>query len=104
MQKMTTNQESKETRILRAVKRVLTDVIKDTASPPGTKHPLSDNTIQNMRECLALISARERELAQEAGDPMSARPRFTDEPDKGPVVVPLSSLKRRPAKKEDGEP
>jgi hypothetical protein len=98
---MTTDQEPKETRILRAVKRVLTDVIKDTASPPGTKHPLSDATIENMRQCLALIAARERELAQEAGDPMSARPRFTDEPDKGPAVVPLSSVKRRPAKGSD---
>jgi len=54
---MTAPPESKEARILRAVKRVLTDIIKDTASPPGTKHPLSDGTIQNMRECLALISA-----------------------------------------------
>ncbi len=100
---MTANQDSKEARILRAVKRVLTDVIKDTASPPGTKHPLSDGTIENMRQCLALIAARERELAQEAGDPMSARPRFTDEPDKGPVVVPISIVKRNPVKKENGE-
>ena len=97
------NHESKEARILRAVKRVLTGVIKDTASPPGTKHPLSDSTIENMRDCLALISAREREIAQEAGTPETARPRFTDEPDTGPVVVPLSSLKRSPAKKDNGE-
>jgi hypothetical protein len=56
-----------------------------------------------MRECLALISARERELAQEVGDPMSARPRYTDEPDKGPTLIPLSSLKRPPRKKDNGD-
>ena len=95
--------ESKEARILRAVKRVLTDVIKDTASPPGTKHPLADGTIENMRACLALISARERELADESGVSNSARPRFTDEPDSGPALVPLASLKRRPGNKDEGD-
>ena len=51
---------SVEHRILRAVKSVLTDVVKDTATAPGLRHPLSDKTIDNIRECLKLISARER--------------------------------------------
>jgi hypothetical protein len=54
-----------------------------------------------MRACLALISAREREIAQETGTVTSARPRFTDEPDTGPALVPLSSLKRSPPKKDN---
>lgn len=72
---------SKEERILRAVKFTLTNIIKDTATPAGHIHPLQDATIENLRQCLALISARERELAAEAGRSESAaRPYFTDEP------------------------
>jgi hypothetical protein len=41
-----------------------------------------------IRDCLALISARESELAEEAGRPMNMRPRFVDEPQTS-VVVPL---------------
>jgi hypothetical protein len=69
-----------EVRILQAVKLTLAAVIKDTATPHGMRHPLSDETIRDLRECLALISARERELAQAAGTPIGGRPRYADEP------------------------
>jgi hypothetical protein len=69
-----------EERILTAVKLTLAAVIKDTATPHGMRHPLSDGTIKDLRQCLALISARERELAQAAGRPISGRPRYADEP------------------------
>lgn len=84
---------SKEAQVLRMVKRVLTDIAKDTSTPPGVKHPLSDHTLLGIRECLALISARERELAEEVGQPMNMRPRFTDEPKKT-VVVPIDQVGR----------
>lgn len=71
---------SKEERILRMVKRVLTDIAKDTFTRPGHRHPLSDNTVKGMRDCLALISARESELAEAADRPMDKRPHFIDEP------------------------
>ena len=77
---------TKEERILRMMKRVLTDVAKDTYAKPGFRHPLSDDTIQGMRDCLALITARERELAEAAGRPQNLRPRFKDEPQKSVVV------------------
>ena len=89
---------SKEFQILQAVKVTLTDVIKDTATAPGIQHPLSDRTIENLRQCLALISARERELAQAAGVTMSARPRFADEP-QGATTVSISKIGR--SKKPD---
>lgn len=79
---------SQEERILRAVKRVLTDVAKDTYTRPGYRHPLSDDTIEGIRKCLALISARETELAEAAGRSMDMRPRFADE-SRDQVVVPL---------------
>ncbi len=77
---MTDSELSMEERILRAVKMTLAGVIKDTATPHGMRHPLSEGTIEDLRQCLALISARERELAQAAGKPMSQRPRYVDEP------------------------
>lgn len=70
---------SMEERILQAVKLTLAAVIKDTATPHGMRHPLSDRTIQDLRQCLALISARERELAQVAGRPIGGRPRYADD-------------------------
>jgi hypothetical protein len=95
---MTTDAPSKEARVLRMMKRLLTDIAKDTSTPPGMKHPLSEHTIQGMRECLALISAREQELATEAGKPSRARPEFVDEPKKTHVVT-----LHRPKKKPDDD-
>lgn len=82
---------SKEEQILQMVKRVLTDIAKDTHVKPGLKHPLSDNTILGIRDCLALISAREIELAKAAGRSNDMRPHFVDEPKKT-VVVPISKI------------
>jgi hypothetical protein len=92
---------TKEERILAMMKSVLTSIAKDTASAPGVKHPLSKHTIQGIRECLAMITAREQELAKELGRDTSARPRFIDEP-KSEVVVPLdfTSSKRGPGKQD----
>ena len=90
---MSAEEISQEERILRMMKKVLTDVAKDTHAKPGFRHSLSDNTIQGIRECLALIAARERELVEARGKSMDMRPRFVDEPKKT-VVVPLSSLKK----------
>ena len=78
---------SVEERILQAVKLTLAGVIKDTATPHGMRHPLSDQTIQDLRECLALISARERELAQAAGRPPGGQPRYADEPRREDKVI-----------------
>ncbi len=86
---MTDEELTKEERILRVMKRVLTDVAKDTYTRPGHRHPLSDETVSGIRNCLTLITARETELNAAAGRPMNARPRFVDEPQSS-VVVPLS--------------
>jgi hypothetical protein len=85
---MTDEELSKEERILRVMKRVLTDVAKDTYTRPGYRHPLSENTVEGIRQCLALITAREGELNAAAGRSSNLRPRFVDEPQTS-VVVPL---------------
>lgn len=89
---------TKEEQILQMMKKVLTEVAKETFTRPGLKHPLSDSTILGIRDCLSLISSREQELAAEHGRPMNQRPRFIDEPQSS-VVVSLDSLK--PGNKED---
>lgn len=91
---------SKEEQVLQMVKKVLTDVARDTHAKPGIKHPLADNTIIGIRDCLALISARQQELAKAAGRESSMRPRFIDEP-QSTVVVPIENLKRNKPKSKD---
>jgi hypothetical protein len=90
---MSENEPSKELEVLKMVKRVLTDVARDTHVKPGLKHPLSDSTILGIRDCLALITAREKELADEAGLTTDMRPRFPDQKPKS-VVVSLDKLQR----------
>lgn len=90
---------STEEKVLQMMKRILTDVARETNVGPGLKHPLSENTILNIRDCLGVIVARERELAEAAGRPMNMRPRFVDEPKKT-VVVPLEKIS---IKKKDTE-
>ena len=86
-----------EKRIMVMMRQVLSAVARDTVPPPGMKHPLSDTTIQGIRECLALISARERELNIELGEETEARPRFVDEAQTS-KVVPLDTLtKNKPS-------
>jgi hypothetical protein len=92
---MSNEVRSKEEQILRAVKMTLTGVIKDTATQPGMKHPLSDRTIEDLRQCLSLISAREQELATESGRAMDMRPQMPgDVKPKAEVVVPLHQIGR----------
>ena len=94
---MSESDMSKEQQVLKMMKRVLTDVARDTHVKPGLKHPLSDNTIVGIRDGLALIAAREKELADEAGTPTDMRPRYVDQKPKS-VVVSLDALKPPPPK------
>ncbi len=79
---------SKEERILRIMRKVLTDVAKETYTKPGFRHPLTEDTIISIRDCLALISAREQELIMESGKKMDKRPHYADQPQTS-VVVPF---------------
>jgi len=77
---------SKEEEILQVMRKVLTDIAKDTYTPADLKHPLSESTIISIRDCLSLISSREAELASEAGRENNMRPRYVDEPSNSVVV------------------
>ena len=102
---MSERELSKEEQVLKMVKRVLTDVARDTHVKPGLKHPLTDNTIAGIRDCLSLITARERELLEEAGESANMRPRYPDQKPKS-VVVSIDNLSRPKsdsAPKEDSD-
>lgn len=71
---------SKEQRILRVLRTVLGNIVKETAPRPGVPRPLSDQTVADIRDLFGLIAEREAELADEAGLDRSERPHFADEP------------------------
>ena len=79
---------TQDQRILQMMRKTLTNVIRDVTPPPGLVSPISEATAKDIRDCLALIASRERELAEELGQESGLRPRFTDEP-KQAEVIPL---------------
>ena len=81
---------TKEQRILIAMRKTLAAIIKDVTPPPGMKHPLSEGTIGDIRQCLVLIAAREKELADAQGR-SGERPYYADEPQTA-QVVPIAGL------------
>lgn len=86
------NELSTEQRVMRAMKSILTRVARETATRPGARPILSVETVHGIRDCLALISAREMELA--GGDELSKkRPQYpSDKPSNGSVTVSVDSL------------
>lgn len=72
------------------MRKTLASVIKDVTPPPGMKHPLSERTIEDVRQCLALISAREHELTEGKLE-VRERPYYSDEPQSA-QVVPIAGL------------
>jgi hypothetical protein len=98
---MMTAASDKEREILMVMRKVLAAIIKDTTPPHrGIKHPLSERTIEDVRLCLGLISARERELAEQAGV-APERPYYSDEPPAA-TLVSLSQVKKRSTPNEEG--
>jgi hypothetical protein len=82
-----------EQRILIAMRKTLGAVIKDVTPPAGMRHPFSAQTMEDVRQCLALIAAREKELADAQGRG-GERPYYSDEPQKA-QVIPIEGIARR---------
>lgn len=70
---------SKEQRILRVLRKVLANIVKDATPAPGMPHPLQESTIHDIRDLFGLIAEREAELAAAAGRTAVERPYFSDE-------------------------
>jgi len=90
---------SNEEEILQLVKNTLTAIAKDTYTPPELTHPLSSDTINQIRNCLSVITRRQQELARSRGEEFNDRPRYIDEPS-DTFVVSLDDF-RDSTKKED---
>lgn len=87
---------SKEQRILRVLRKVLGNIVKDTVPAPGEPHPLTENTVRDIRDLFGLIAEREKELAEEAGFNSNEKPHFTDEPPRKVNVVKLHRPPKKP--------
>jgi hypothetical protein len=83
---MTSDYLSKEHQIIATMRKVLSEIIRDTTPPPGRPHPLRESTIEDVKQCFSLITSREKEIHEEAGKSMDMRPRYADEPKKSHVV------------------
>jgi hypothetical protein len=77
---------SKEQQVMRAMRKTLTSIVRDTAPRDGIPSPLSPETVENIRMCLGLISAREAELAEALGLSRNERPHYADE---APALQPI---------------
>jgi len=88
------DESRKEREILMVMRKVLAQIVKDTTPEFKTmKHPLSPSTIEDIKQCFALIAARERELADAAGA-VREKPYYADEKPAA-EVVPLHTIGRR---------
>lgn len=77
---------SKEQQILRLMRKTLGSVVKDATPLGGRPNPLKDSTIQEIKDCFALISEREKELAKQLGFD-EAKPYYNDgEPQSSNVI------------------
>lgn len=88
---------TKEQRILRVLRKVLANIVKDTTPQPGMLHPLSEGTRHDIRDLFGLIAEREAELAAETGLQRDEKPRFADEPRKS-APIRLHRPAGKPAK------
>jgi len=80
------SETSKEHQILVTLRKVLSSVVREITPEPGMRHPLSEQTMLDVRQAFTLIAAREKEITEGAGMPSLHRPRFVDEPQNSNVV------------------
>jgi hypothetical protein len=92
----TPSDSERELQILVVMRQVLSSIIKDTTPPPGMQHPLQGSTIEDIKQCFALITAREKEIHGINGSDSGLRPRYRDEP-RTSQVVPFI----KPSKNDD---
>lgn len=88
----------KELDVLVTLRKVLSGVVREITPDPGMRHPLSDGTLEDVRQGFLLISAREREISELLGKPSLHRPVYKGDTPKSNVVK-MHGLKS--SKKDD---
>ena len=89
--------DNHERRLLAMMRKTLTNIARETAPVGGRHSLLTESTIRDIRDCLQVISLRERELADAEGKPARFRPvtKHSDT-DSGTVVsVPELSPRKK---------
>ena len=71
---------------------ILTEIARETEVRRGDRHILSIEPIARMRDCLGLISDREKELNESLGIEMNSRPKLGGDKSSS-VRVPLREIK-----------
>ncbi|MBL0124497.1 MAG: segregation and condensation protein A [Betaproteobacteria bacterium] len=95
-------QQNMEQRILRVMRKVLAKIVREVAPRPGTASPLSDDTIEDIRECFNLISIREKELA-EAQNITPQKPFYSDQPPSAKLVKISRTVTRKKGKDDSAK-
>lgn len=67
----------KEQRLLSQMRKTLGNIVKDVTPLAGQPNPLSDGTVEEIKYCFAIISGREKELADKLGFDQ-AKPHYSD--------------------------
>lgn len=102
---MTAEQFSPEQRILRVMRKVLASVVKDVTPRDGMDNPLTDRTIEDIRDIFGMISSREKELLEAFGQAMGDRPFYPGEQPSAKVIpISVGSLKASRKKVESSNP
>jgi hypothetical protein len=66
----------KEQRLLSQMRKTLGNIVTDVTPLDGQPNPLSNGTIEEIKYCFAIISGREKELADKLGFDQ-AKPHYT---------------------------
>ena len=84
---MNSDDLTEERKFMLFLRKTFASVVRETAPRDGVSSPFSEQTIDDIRLCLSLISERERALAAMDGVESQMRPRFVDEPQTAQVVT-----------------
>ena len=85
---------SKEQRILRVLRKVLANIVKDATPAAGMPHPLKESTVIDIRDLFGLISEREAELADLTKPDRNEKPHFSDEKKQSNVIKMPQAAKK----------
>jgi hypothetical protein len=90
------NDLKKELDVLVTLRKVISSVVREITPDPGMKHPLSEATMEDVRQGFLLIAAREKEISQAMGKPSLHRPVYKGDKPKTNVVKMhgLKSIKK----------
>ena len=76
----------KELQVLVTLRKVISSVVREITPDPGMKHPLSEATMEDVRQGFILIASREKEISEAMGKPSLHRPIYKGDTPKTNVV------------------